>query len=122
MCALLVLDMTMRVYRGDFLAGPERTSNVFEFVLVLLQSVDQLLALTISNTGEYSDYSTGATLFRVLRIFKCFRILRVFRYMVNLSSLLYLISGSLSSFAWAILLLLSTVYVFAVFLIHLPGG
>uniref|UniRef100_A0A6U6K7Y6 EF-hand domain-containing protein n=1 Tax=Zooxanthella nutricula TaxID=1333877 RepID=A0A6U6K7Y6_9DINO len=108
---ILELVIKLCVHRLYFFVNESRSWNIFDFILVLFASLDQLF----TQLGQ----SFGSVAFaRSLRLFKMGKILRVFKAMRFLKELRVMIKSILGSFValfWSIIMLGMILYCFGLF-------
>eukprot|EP00931_Biecheleriopsis_adriatica_P049564 TRINITY_DN2867_c0_g1_i3.p1 TRINITY_DN2867_c0_g1~~TRINITY_DN2867_c0_g1_i3.p1 ORF type:complete len:756 (+),score=137.94 TRINITY_DN2867_c0_g1_i3:28-2295(+) len=118
-CIVFTMELCLRIFAEGsiFLTGPSWRWNIFDFGLVGLQLVDEVLTLAAGPAGE-SDSSLNFSFLRVLRILRLVRIMRIIRILRLIGELRAIVSsimGSLKSLAWTMAL----VYVFGVYFTQL---
>jgi voltage-gated sodium channel len=114
--AVFSLELLLRIYafRLHFFNMAGFGWNIFDSMLVILQVLDvSISTLDVSDSVGGGD-SNNLRIFRMLRLVRVMRVLRVCHINDELRKLLYLISGSFSSFLWTGVLLLLLTYIFAV--------
>merc|ERR1712217_830123 len=87
----------------------------FDTFLVSFSLLDEFMAL-------FQAATLNASLVRLLRVFRLVRVLRLIRVVRMLHELRILVAGitsSLSSLAWAVLLMILSMYVYAILLLQL---
>jgi len=122
-------ELSLRLYvfgRGFFHSG-DLYWNWFDFIVVTLQLMEELLLVIAklsdqdaSGQSSASDSPAAPTkMLRVLRILRLMRILRVMRILRLISELRTIVSsiaGSMQSLGWTIVLLTLFIYIVAVYL------
>ncbi|CAE8732452.1 unnamed protein product [Polarella glacialis] len=111
---IFAIELGLRVYVNGFkhfFFGKAMCEHLFDFVLVFLQLVDIIVALSISSEAGFNSLG----FLRILRLFRLARMVRLVRLVPELRSMVYLISASLSAFVWAAVLMLLIMYCLAVY-------
>lgn len=122
---VFAIEIVLRVcVNGNaFFWKPGWQWNVFDFVVVATQVVDEivwLIAMTSSSTvdGNVSDLGSMRIL-RVLRLIRIARLMRVFHLVSELRAILISIFGSVRYLLWTLTLLLMVMYMIGVYLTQL---
>lgn len=120
-CVLFVAEIALRLYgHGQkFITMPSWRWNIFDLILVCLQTTETLTALAMWTKNGSSFNSNHSFVFRILRIFRIVRIFRVIRFlhgMTDLRLLIVTIFGAVQTLMWVVALLLIILYAFSVFL------
>lgn len=112
----LCLRMKVAGCRKHF-TGEDKNWNLFDFSLVLLSVMD-LVAMMMTMMDDSSDGNedTGRLLsaIKILKMMRIVRTFRMFRFFRELALLTLMITDSLKSLMWAIIMLIIITYVFAI--------
>lgn len=113
-CWIFLVELLIRIcaYGDSFFHGDKRAWNIFDFVLVMLQVVDQ-----VASRLDSKQYALNFSFLRCLRAVKNIRILRMVRmcrFITELRILLVVIGGSFRATFWTIFLLLLVTYSFSI--------
>mmetsp|Transcript_43025 Transcript_43025/g.85211 ORF Transcript_43025/g.85211 Transcript_43025/m.85211 type:complete len:567 (+) Transcript_43025:390-2090(+) len=92
--------------------------NWFDALMVMFAFLDELSILLMSGT-KVQDLTNGLGVLRILRLGRIARLVRMVRLIPELKSMVYLITASMWSFWWTVVLLLMLVYCFAVYFTEL---
>lgn len=121
LCAYFVLEMGLRLAyaRLGFFIGPGFQWNLFDLLTTVLQVVEETMRIVrLSSSSSGSKSNTFVTVMRTLRVLRVVRVMRLFRmvrYLSELHLIVVSIMTTLKSLMWTILLLLTVIYIFAVF-------
>jgi hypothetical protein len=121
-CFVFTLELALRItaYGRRFfsISNPDIKWNIFDFILVMMQIMDEVLTLAFSGQAEASDNMNFSFLriLRILRLIKIMRVIRILRLVSELRAIVSSILGSMKSLLWTVVLLFLLVYIFAVFL------
>jgi len=113
-CCMFTLELSLRIMveRTAFFTSPAWPLNVFDFVIVGMQVLDQTLRVV----GDLK-IPVPFWVLRVLRFIRLIRIVRLFRALRLVHELRIIVSsvvGSIQSLLWTLLLLIVIIYVFSV--------
>jgi len=105
--AIFTVELIMKLlaYRGDFLRGEDQVWNMFDSFLVVTQMAE--IVLESSSVG-------GMRTIRILRLVRTLRVIRLFHFFRELRMMVVCIFNSLMSLIWAMTLLVTVTYVFAI--------
>jgi len=122
--AYFLVEILLRfaVFGTNLLRLPDWRSNIFDILLVSLQTADEILAAKIFSWKAEVLPSYQLSTLRTLRLFRLVRLLRLTRFLHLLGGLRMLvvsIGDSLRSLSWTIFLLFMLTFVFGVFLTQL---
>jgi len=92
--------------------------NYFDVLLVCVQVVDLILYF-VANDETGLDQGMLVRILRILRLVRVIRLLRFIRFVSDLRKVVYLMMGSIQSFAWTMALLVLLMYILAVFFTQL---
>jgi len=92
-------DMDMRLW------------NFFDLILVALSVIDFMVVRLLND-----DAAAGFDTVKMLKTLRIIRVFRVFRFFRQLTQLALMITDSIKSLIWALVLLAIIIYVFAIFL------
>jgi len=114
-----VFELSFRLitYRWDFFTSEDKWWNVFDFSIVLMGTVDAVIRL-VSNGHTNSKL---VTIVRVVRILRILRVLRLFRAFKKLTMLIRGLVESFNITFWICLLMLLTMFVYAIFCTTIIG-
>jgi voltage-gated sodium channel len=116
-------EIILRLCAGDanvFFFGPSWRWNWFDTIMVVMQSVSQIMDLAnIGNDEGQGKSFMFIRLLRLLRLIRIMRIARLLRFISELQLLTLSIVGSLRSLFYTVVLLFLMLYVVAVFLTQL---
>jgi len=115
-CFAIELVARVAASRSDFFRGPDVSWNVFDTVLVAVSVLEAFLR-AVSGTGVGS--MSFLRVLRVLRVVRVVRIIRVFRFFYELRMMVAAVMNCFRSLVWVIVLLLVTLYVFAVLFLQI---
>jgi hypothetical protein len=96
--------------RMSFFTSENKMWNLFDLLLVIFSIADVVMAIVLDGDGAGSIGSTMKTV-KMLRII---RIFRVFRFFSELGMLAMMITESFQSLAWALVMMVLIIYVFAI--------
>jgi len=115
-CIIFALELAARllVYGRRLYRMPGWQWNVFDTLLVIFQIIDELTMLLFTE-GAIKEAVEQMGVFRILRLGRVIRLIRMVRLIPELKSMVYLISASMWSFFWTLMLLLLLLYCFAVY-------
>jgi voltage-gated sodium channel len=118
-CAVFTVELGFRlsVYHVRFFCSSAWKWNVFDFVVVFVQLVEEVAAAVMGSQGGGGtglDFSFMRVL-RVLRMIRVLRLVRIMRMIGELRMLVASISNSLRSLMWTIALLSLCIYIVAVY-------
>eukprot|EP00928_Gymnodinium_smaydae_P002318 TRINITY_DN10828_c0_g4_i1.p1 TRINITY_DN10828_c0_g4~~TRINITY_DN10828_c0_g4_i1.p1 ORF type:complete len:703 (+),score=111.77 TRINITY_DN10828_c0_g4_i1:45-2153(+) len=126
-CILFVIELAYRVKMDgikEYLTNTDWYWNYFDIAVVCLMVVEVVLLIIQENMRAASDDSKSddalgqitfvGRVVRMLRIARILRVIRVMRFIRPFKLLVQAIYGTLKSCAWAVLLLVLIMYVFAV--------
>uniref|UniRef100_A0A7S4UQ20 EF-hand domain-containing protein n=1 Tax=Alexandrium monilatum TaxID=311494 RepID=A0A7S4UQ20_9DINO len=103
------LELVLRIvsYGREFVTGDDKKWNAFDTCLVVLSLSEEIV--------QDVDVGIGALrVIRGLRMFRVLRIIRMMRYFRDLRLMVGSILQSLGSLSWALLLLITIMYLFSV--------
>eukprot|EP00434_Breviolum_minutum_P009311 symbB.v1.2.008206.t1/scaffold492.1/size196413/9 len=105
--AIFAIELVIKIaaYKADFIRGDDHAWNLFDGFLVLSQAVEVLLES--SSVG-------GIRAIRILRLVRTLRVIRLFHFFRELRMMVVCIFNSLMSLFWAMTLLVTVTYVFAI--------
>eukprot|EP00930_Biecheleria_cincta_P023558 TRINITY_DN17010_c0_g1_i1.p1 TRINITY_DN17010_c0_g1~~TRINITY_DN17010_c0_g1_i1.p1 ORF type:complete len:590 (+),score=112.03 TRINITY_DN17010_c0_g1_i1:27-1796(+) len=119
---LFTLEVVLRlfVHRRGFFTKGEWMWNMFDFVLVLMQFLEEMVlafstGLKMQELSEQISSSSGLRVVRIVRAARVIRVMRVLRYASELRLLLVCIVQSYRSFTWAMTILLLMTYIVSIF-------
>lgn len=113
-----IVELVLRVFVSglrDHFCGVGSAWNIFDFSIILAACVD--LCFSVNNNGS----TTVLRLFRLTRLSRMLRMLR-FRFLRELTLMLKGLMGGFRTLGWAMVLLVSTLYVIALFMYSLLGN
>eukprot|EP00930_Biecheleria_cincta_P031909 TRINITY_DN22126_c0_g1_i1.p1 TRINITY_DN22126_c0_g1~~TRINITY_DN22126_c0_g1_i1.p1 ORF type:complete len:584 (-),score=82.26 TRINITY_DN22126_c0_g1_i1:132-1847(-) len=116
-CYVFLTEVSLRlcVYGyHEFFRGQDWTWNMFDFVLVTFQVMDQTTAL-LSDGKEIVSSGLLRTL-RILRMVRILRLARILHLVVELRTMISSIAASLKPLLWATILFGMLIYSFAIML------
>ncbi|CAK9117928.1 unnamed protein product [Durusdinium trenchii] len=95
----------LAAFRGEFFRGDDHAWNLFDAFLVITQAAEILL----------ESFSVGGMrAIRILRLVRTLRVIRLFHFFRELRMMVVCIFNSLMSLIWAVTLLITVTYVFAI--------
>jgi len=100
------------VHRLYFFVGVECQWNIFDFVLVLLALVDELVSVIFSQHSGLTSDATALRSLRILKLAKILRVMRILRVFVDLRLMLTSVIGSCISLLWSFVMLAFVYYLF----------
>jgi len=102
-----LVELTMRVYayKMMFFLGPDFKWNYFDFVLVLISVVEEILPIF--------DFASLRVL-RGVRMVRVLRLMRVMRFFRELRVMVYSLVQSFFAITWALIVLLILMYLFGI--------
>ena len=107
---LLELVLRIGAHKVNWCADPDmRLWNLFDLLLVTMSLIDFMIVRLLQNTAGFTEVKLLKTL-RIMRVF------RVFRFFRQLTQLALMITDSIRSLIWALVLLAIIIYAFAIFL------
>jgi len=120
---LFSIELVMRiyVYRLRFFYKWGWGWNVFDFLTVLLQLVEEIILMVSSDAAETVEQYPAAPVLRVAKAFRAIRIVRVLRLMTLLSELRLLvtcIAHSMKTFYWVMVLIGLMIYIVGIYCTH----
>lgn len=117
---IFTMELILRVvaFRGKFFKGEMWRWNVFDAAIVTLGWTHAFIEV-VFQMGESMGDAVG--LLRVLRLGRIARLIRMVRLIPELKSMVYLIMASMSSFFWAVVLMMMGVYFMAVYFTELAS-
>lgn len=124
-CFLFVTELGMRmyVYGISFFTRVGWQWNVFDFIVVSVQVLEEVASIALGGESKLMEDSGGSVsivrLLRFLRLFRIIRVLRVVAIVHDLRKVVYLIMGSIWSFFWTLMLLFLLTYIIGVFVTQL---
>mmetsp|Transcript_55740 Transcript_55740/g.156998 ORF Transcript_55740/g.156998 Transcript_55740/m.156998 type:complete len:731 (-) Transcript_55740:74-2266(-) len=119
-CAIFTFELVLKLckYRLDFFIMPDWRWNVFDFLLVLLQTVEviSLLNAMDSKNSSSGDAAAGASfsflrLLRILRFFRTLRLIRLLEFFNELKLIVSSVVKSMRSLLWTLVLLGIMIYI-----------
>lgn len=125
-CLIFVTDIVLRMgaERGQFCYSREKGWNIFD-VFVSVTAVLEALASWATFAPEDHSSPKGYRMFlrkfsmlrilRLLRVIRMTRVVGIIRFIKELRLMVFSLTGSLKSLAWAVVLLLIVLLVFGVF-------
>lgn len=119
-CFLIELMVRIRVFRGSFFCnsdGRPQAWNLFDFTLVLLQVVEEMMRIMIRTVSTSTDAGSMKPMrvMRILRLMRALRVMRMMRLLGDLRTIVSSVVGSLKSLGWTVLLLLMLMFVVGVY-------
>jgi len=113
---IFVVELALRIValEGQFLVGPEWRWNLMDVVLVM-SSVMELMLIAFNFDLSFIRV---VRLLRILRSFRVFQLLRWATLFGNLRLMLLAIMKSAVPFMWAVMVLLTEIFLFAVLFVH----
>merc|ERR1719329_1791924 len=121
-CAIFTVELACRIYvfRLAFFRNSDWRWNLFDFLVVSLQLMEEAVLMVAVNTGTDINGVSVVDLrqirmLRFLRVVRAVRVLRIVRFVQELSNITYLIVGSLWSFFWTFLFMMLLTYVIGTF-------
>ncbi|CAK9070614.1 unnamed protein product [Durusdinium trenchii] len=107
---LLELILRIGAHKASWCADPDmRLWNLFDLLLVSMSLIDFMIFRVLQNGAGFTEVKLLKTL-RIMRVF------RVFRFFRQLTQLALMITDSIRSLIWALVLLAIIIYAFAIFL------
>lgn len=107
---LLELLLRIGAHKANWFADPDmRLWNLFDLLLVVMSLIDFMVFRLLQNGAGFTEVKLLKTL-RIMRVF------RVFRFFRQLTQLALMITDSIRSLIWALVLLAIIIYAFAIFL------
>ncbi|CAJ1389495.1 unnamed protein product, partial [Effrenium voratum] len=107
---LFELAVRIGAHKMSWISDPDmRLWNMFDFLLVAMSLMDYILVRAM-------DASAGFTEVKMIKTLRIIRIFRVFRFFRQLTQLALMITDSIKSLIWALVLLAIIIYAFAIFL------
>jgi len=105
-CVIFFLELMARitVYRSKFLSGKNWQWHAFDSVVVFFSITDELTQLLLTGT-KIQQVIMSLGVLRMLRLMRVVRLVRMVRLIPELKSMVYLISASMWSFFWTVVLL-----------------
>jgi hypothetical protein len=94
--------------------------NVFDTIVVCFQLVDEFVMLFLTGT-DIAEVIKNAGALRMLRLGRIVRLIRMVRLIHELKSMVYLITASMWSFFWTMMLLILMMFCVAVFFTETAG-
>jgi len=121
---VFILELLLRLYvhRRHFFTMYGWGWNVFDFVLVLMQLVEEVLLAIWPETAEGLSSFPASPVLRLAKIFRMLRIARLLRLITLLSDLRLLVTcivHSLKSFYWVMVLLGLMIYIVSLYCTHM---
>mmetsp|Transcript_40021 Transcript_40021/g.110202 ORF Transcript_40021/g.110202 Transcript_40021/m.110202 type:complete len:657 (+) Transcript_40021:72-2042(+) len=123
-CAVFTAELICRViaYHVHFFIMPGWGWNLFDFVMVIMQLLDAILAHYLVVDGDENSTSGNFSfmrLLRILRIVRIVRVVRVFRYVSELRAMVSSILSSCKPLVWVMALVLLFSFAISVYLASL---
>lgn len=115
-CAIYyVLEIMLLFYtqRSYFYRGPDWRWNMFDVGLAVQVVIEQVDRLVINGLGAIDNLSFVRTL-RLVKTLKLLRIVRLVRVFRELRLILSSLLGCMKTFTWAVLLSVTTCFIFAI--------
>lgn len=115
-CAIFTLELALRVFvcRWHFFHMKGWQWNMFDSAVVSFQILDEITKFALTGTKVQGVIDEFGVL-RMLRLARIARLIRMVRLIPELKSMVYLISASMWSFFWTVVLLVLLMYCFAVY-------
>jgi len=115
-CVVFTMELALRVfvYRSAFLSMKGWQWNMFDSAVVIFQLADEFTKHFLTKTKVRGVIDNMGVL-RMLRLGRIVRLIRMVRLIPELKSMVYLISASMWSFFWTVVLLVLVMYCFAVY-------
>jgi len=128
-CSLFFMELVIRLLAllstrsKSFRCTQEYQWILFDAALVILQIAEVVVYLVggISPGGDSGSLGVLRVL-RVVRLLRLIRFVRVLRFVQELRSLVSSIASSLLSLAWTMLLMLSLVYLYGIYITQFVGN
>jgi len=120
-CVVFTVELVARICiggRGFFRTKGSWKWNWFDTIMVVFSVLDELTLVLLAGTAVQEVIRSLGVL-RILRLGRIVRFIRMVRLIPELKSMVYLITASMSSFFWTVVLLLMLVYIFAVYFTEL---
>eukprot|EP00930_Biecheleria_cincta_P095677 TRINITY_DN8761_c0_g1_i1.p1 TRINITY_DN8761_c0_g1~~TRINITY_DN8761_c0_g1_i1.p1 ORF type:complete len:713 (-),score=132.13 TRINITY_DN8761_c0_g1_i1:123-2261(-) len=120
-CVIFIAELFVRWFAfgpRKFYFGPEWQWGWFDTIIVGFSAAEESFKLIQPSGSEGGIFSNFGFL-RMLRIGRIVRLVRVVRLIPALKSMVYLISASMQSFLWTVVLILIMMYCFAVYFTEL---
>lgn len=117
-CAAFTVEVSLRIFArgGVFFNGPGWRWNVFDFAVVMLQLIEELIKVLNFYTGAGQFGNTPILrLLRGIRLVRVLRFARLLRMIRELHTMVISIMTSMRSFFWTGLLLFMMVYVVGIY-------
>lgn len=113
-CVVFSAELSMRLMvfgcRAFFWSSSDWQSNIFDFLLVVLQVLDTFLEVTGASASKLS----WAPFIRILRLFRILRLIRIFRFFPELRMLVVSVVQSFQPLMWVFSLIFFITAVFAI--------
>eukprot|EP00931_Biecheleriopsis_adriatica_P106395 TRINITY_DN80857_c0_g1_i1.p1 TRINITY_DN80857_c0_g1~~TRINITY_DN80857_c0_g1_i1.p1 ORF type:complete len:578 (-),score=93.60 TRINITY_DN80857_c0_g1_i1:183-1916(-) len=125
-CAFFLLELFLRFWgsgcRRYWCSRKDRAWNIFDFVVVLVSTVDTL-ASAFTPKGEASPLGNISVLrvVRIVRIVRVLRIIRVMKFFEDLRLLIAGIIGTVKTASFAFLLICLLMYIFGIAITQLAA-
>lgn len=116
LCIIFTLELGLRwlSYGRKLYSMRDWQWHTFDTVLVIFQISDEIAGRLLVDQAQ--DALAVDNFLQVLRLLRVVRLFRMVRLFPELSSMVYLIAGSMSYFLWTVVLLVLLMYCVAVFL------
>jgi len=116
-CYIFTCEVLVRVAVagcGDFFLGTEWRWNIFDFLVVSLQWVEQAVNIVTEGSGSHVMNFGFLRILRTLRVVRIMRLARVLHLVVELRTMVSSIVASLKPLFWAAILFSMLIYAVAV--------
>merc|ERR1712032_1489039 len=115
-CAIFTVEILLRlfVHRVAFFHMKGWQWNIFDTLVVICQLLEEFVLAFLSGS-DMQGFIEKVGLLRFLRLGRVARLIRMVRLIPELKSMVYLISASMWSFFWTVVLLLLMMYCVAIF-------
>lgn len=108
------LGLRLLAYRRKLYTMRGWKWSIFDTFIVCVQILDELTTLLFAGSAV-QDATSDIGIIRLLRLGRVVRLVRMVRLIPELKSMVYLIFASMSSFIWAMVLIILLMYCVAVF-------
>lgn len=122
-CVMFSAELSLRlyVYRCKFFTDVNWKWNGFDFFVVFLQLVEEIMGVSAAAMGETTESSRSSQRFnylrimRILRLVRIVRLVRILRLVTELKTIVDSIVGSMRSLMWTLVLLMLLIYMIGVY-------
>eukprot|EP00930_Biecheleria_cincta_P071642 TRINITY_DN59114_c0_g1_i1.p1 TRINITY_DN59114_c0_g1~~TRINITY_DN59114_c0_g1_i1.p1 ORF type:complete len:615 (-),score=88.55 TRINITY_DN59114_c0_g1_i1:103-1947(-) len=120
-CVFFTVELALRLWMEQkiFFVGPDMYWNIFDFLVVGLQILEEAMQLASIASGSQHHRSTNFSVMRILRVLRLLRIIRVvrvIRFLGELRTIVTSIASSMMHLLWTVVLLLIMIYTLSVYL------